>query len=312
MRRLRASGLLALMVATAAGALALELVLRLPGVPYNLQELRTTSTPVLGTAALSLVVALVMGMPPWLGLASRRHPLGPARLLAVTVAHVLAVTCLAIWLLPRESIHDLAGSPVLRWPGQLETVWRFAGLFTVFSASLSAGWLLAETPITGRRWRSNVASAGALAGIGFAFSYWTVVVKACTDNITELLARNAALSSWLALAAGLLALGLASAALNRVVTRSSSRWGLDCVIAALAGAGGGMCLWLALAPRIEKYGATFSALQFLLSPDRSNYLPDAELYPRFGILVAVLVAGLSLAGSLAIVLGPKREPRSDL
>ena len=54
-------------------------------------------------------------------------------------------------------------------------------------------------------------------------------------------------------------------------------------------------LLVGTAQSVEKYGQTFSALQFLLSPDRTHYVSGIELYVRFIIIHYASIAALYLA-----------------
>ena len=49
---------------------------------------------------------------------------------------------------------------------------------------------------------------------------------------------------------------------------------------------------------IIKYDQVFSALQFLLSRDRSHYVGEAELMVRLALALVLLVLGLALLQSL--------------
>ena len=48
-----------------------------------------------------------------------------------------------------------------------------------------------------------------------------------------------------------------------------------------------------LEANVIKYGKVFSALQFLLSTDRTHYVTGASLWGRFTIALALLVCGLA-------------------
>ncbi|MCT6699044.1 hypothetical protein [Rheinheimera sp. 4Y26] len=55
---------------------------------------------------------------------------------------------------------------------------------------------------------------------------------------------------------------------------------------------------MALVPYIYKYNQSFSALQFLLSPDRNNYVPIQQLAINYYLAVAAFIFALSWFGRL--------------
>ena len=104
------------------------------------------------------------------------------------------------------------------------------------------------------------------------------------------------LSASTLLALGLLSVCLGGAALGAAIALPERRRALLAIAAAtlpLAAA----CFHAGLEPTIVKYGQVFSAGQFLLSPDRANYLSPAALTMRFVLawaLAAALIALLQL------------------
>ena len=53
--------------------------------------------------------------------------------------------------------------------------------------------------------------------------------------------------------------------------------------------------WLALEPYVVKYGKVFSAIQFLLSPDREDYVLGSDLVIRFVLMQLGLLLVMGLA-----------------
>lgn len=118
-------------------------------VPYNVRELFRPDAAWLSALLLALAVGWLAVWPVWL---ARRRVSGLARLWQLPLG-LLMYGGVAFLLLhaavPDESLHDLVGSPVLRWPGQWETGLRWVALAAVPGALL---YLAAQTV---RRWRGR-------------------------------------------------------------------------------------------------------------------------------------------------------------
>ena len=56
---------------------------------------------------------------------------------------------------------------------------------------------------------------------------------------------------------------------------------------------GALLLALGLAGEIDKYGQQFSALQFLLSPDRAHYAGPWDIAVRYSVLHVLVLAALA-------------------
>ena len=255
-------------------------------VPYNVRELLQEDSPWLSALLLALVCYWLAVWPVWL---ARRQVSGLARLVQLPLG-LVAYGALAFLLLrvavPIESLHDLAGSPVLGWPGQWELGLRWIALAAV------PGVLLYLAAQTVRRWRGRRLDAlhfwAAVPLLGLA--YWGVVTQAATDNLTELIATPqplafAALCAWLYL----VFLAAASLASPAPATQRSARLAGVAVSLPLAA----LFLHFGLAGQIDKYGQQFSALQFLLSADRQHYATQPVIWLRYGVLHALVIAALA-------------------
>ncbi|MDZ7584913.1 MAG: VanZ family protein [Thiobacillus sp.] len=255
-------------------------------VPYNVRELFRPDAAWLSALLLALAVGWLALWPVWL---ARRRVSGLARLWQLPLG-LLMYGGVAFLLLhaavPDESLHDLVGSPVLRWPGQWETGLRWVALAAAPGALL---YLAAQTV---RRWRGR--RLGALhfwaALPVLLLAYWGVIAQAATDNLTELISAPqplafAALSAWLYI------LFLAAAWLASPVPAAHRIARLAGVAASLPLAA--LFLHLGLAGEIDKYGEQFSALQFLLSADRQHYATLPVIWLRYAalhVLVMVVLA----------------------
>jgi hypothetical protein len=254
--------------------------------PYNVRELLRTDAAWLSALLLALACYWLAVWPVWL---ARRQVPGLGRLLQLPFG-LLAYGGVTFLLLdaavPDESLYDLAGSPVLHWPGQWEIGLRWMALAAAPGALL---YLAAQTV---RRWRGR--HLGALhfwaAVPVLVLAYWGVVVQADTDNLTELMAASQPLA-FLALCAWLYMLFLAAALLASPVSAAHRVTQVAGLIASLPLAA--LFLHLGLAGEIEKYGQHFSALQFLLSSDRQHYAAQPAIWLRYGVLHVLVIAALA-------------------
>ncbi len=262
--------------------------------PYNVREL-FNQAPVFLVALLFPLPIFAAFMPPvqaarWLVAGGwSRSLLFP---LAVVV-HALFAWFAVRAIVPLESIGDIVGAPVLHWPWEWETAGRFVALFGAISTLLTGAALLAGIlcglPGSGRTSLRWLIVAVPLLGA----AYLVVVVNAATDNLTELMRAGGGLSSSFWLAAWLVALAAGGSAIAMLPGRGTRR-GTALLLAASSIPFGWMAVSLGTSPAIAKYGAVFSALQFLLSPDRSHYVVGSRLVARYVVAHAAGLAVLAL------------------
>jgi hypothetical protein len=272
--------------------------------PYNVRELFSETVPWVSGSGLAIaVVGIVLG-PLMLAqvLASRRGASPAWFALGAIILGIL--TWLALWAsVPKESMHDIVGSPILLWPWHFELAGRF--LFVQMPiAVLGAG---AGLLVLARQTRVPMVLAGGrwiVAGLPLlVIAHWVVVPLAATDNLTELMAEGGTYKSsvwliiWFALC-WFCGYGLASA----LVQSSLRMLALYTLLVVVSFPIGHVVLSEGLGDVIEKYGRTFSALQFLLSPARDQLLSEAGVSTRYyqfhGLLVLSIVA-VSLPAWLA-------------
>jgi glycopeptide antibiotics resistance protein len=251
--------------------------------PYNVRELLQHDSPVLSALLLALACYWLAVWPVWL---ARRRVSGGGRLWQLPAGLLLYGTVSFLLLraaVPAESLFDLVGSPVLRWPGQWETGLRWVALAAVPGAML---YLAAQSV---RRWRGRrLAPLHFWAALpALLLAYWGVVAQAATDNLTELMATPqplafAALTGWFYL------LFLAAALLASPGKRVTRLAGVAATLPLAA-----LLLHLGLAGEIDKYGQQFSALQFLLSTDRQHYAAMPVIWLRYAALHVLVIAALA-------------------
>ncbi len=257
-----------------------------PFAPYNLRELLRQDSTWLSALLLALACYWLAVWPVWL---ARRRVSARMRLLQLPLgmlAYGGVVFLLLKGAVTEESLHDLAGSPVLDWAGQWEIGLRWVALSSIPGALL---YLAAQSV---RRWRGRRLGAlhfWAVVPV-LVLAYWGVVAQAATDNLVELLAAPHQLA-FITLCAWLYTLFLAAAVLASPGSTPQRLARLIVLPVSLPLAA--LFLHLGLADVIDKYGEQFSAMQFLLSTDRQHYATQAVVWLRYGVLHVLVIAALA-------------------
>ncbi len=265
-----------------------------PGIPYNLREVIYRGSPILSALMLSLFWFWLAGVPMLFarGLAASR--LFRLLYLPITVSHAAVAAGLILMAAPSESIHDLVGSPVLGWPGQIESMARLTALFAALSVLLSGGAWMAGAAQKGRRY-VGLWAWGACAMMLLMLAHWVVVERAATDNLTELMAGGGGIQASISLSAAVLLLGACGSLLSLLAAGSGVSllatliWALLTLLLSFG------FLVLGLEMNVLKYGQSFSALQFLLSTDRANLASGMELALRYGLASCAGLLALAFA-----------------
>jgi len=292
-------------------AAALWLAARSPSLPYNVRELLAPAHPGRSAMLLSIALFLTLSAPAWL--MTWRRPRTPAIfLLPVALLLIGLVTWFALLAaVPRESIHDLVGSPVLQWPAGLETCARFLALhgavtMLVLAAAACAGVLFDRT-------KAGLLFMSLAVTLVFApLLHWFFVTAAATENLTELMRGGGTpgASAFLAFAVG--CIFFSGSTIAAAIAFRRLTW-LAALLVVVCSAGAYACVAAGTEPFILKYGKLFSALQFLLSAERSHYVAGTELIVRYAVAQASLVAMLALLQYPAwVVLARMMSPRAGL
>ena len=267
----------------------LSAAVNFPGVPYNVRELIAVG-PLGLVSSMSLAVCLfLLANGPMLLL--NRSPLWA--MTAPIALPLMGAFCYGLLRMgvPMESIFDVVGAPVLEWPWEWELLLRFMALWAAIGLQIGLACFLVAVLLEPRGLPTLL--NGLLVATVMAYPlYWVVVDQAATDNLVELLANQAsfAAASWLAF--GAFGVCLAASSLSALVAQPR-RWRslvpllMFGAFLALLGVNAG------LEANVIKYGKVFSALQFLLSTDRTQYVTGASLWGRFIISLALLVCGLA-------------------
>jgi hypothetical protein len=277
-----------------------RVVLRLPGVPYNVKEL-TGDHPTLALIMLGLTLLACGGLPMAFASLSRRQPFLFAKLFGPLAAGVASAVFLILWLIvPMESIDDVVGSPVLAIGRTLERWLRFVGLCAGPLAGVTLGARFVLGDLRAKPFFIGIAVATAV----MLTSYVIVVPLAATNNIAELLRNKGGAAAACGAAGYFMLTGAVFALLARSLAPSSGRfaWFVPFLVLVLSIPIAWQFFVLTTNPRLEKYGHVFSARQFLLSPDREHYLDDREIFLRFAMLQAGLTCVLA-SGAVAVFPG---------
>ncbi len=292
--------------------LALVWLLSFPGSPYNLREMVGHRSLV--GAALALLGAFLLGFGPpvWAGIRMVRcRRAGDGYLWGLVLLMHAALTYLLVRLtLPLETVEDLIGPATLGWPAEWERMLRFTALFAPFSLMTAGGAALIATMrsihvrVFGR-WLLFVLCV-------LPLSYWLVFPEASTTHIVELVAGRGhpaaalfILGWWFILAAG-------AAALSARIAGFVQQWPPVVAVLLLGLPVAYALIYLGTNQAINKYGGQFSALQFLLSADRSHYVTGVAFWFRY-LLAYTGFLGLLVLAQLPLWLWVARglDPRSS-
>jgi glycopeptide antibiotics resistance protein len=264
-------------------AFAIWLIESMPGIPYNLQELVADRNPVIQAVLLSGTLYALFGIP---AVMARLAQLSSRTILILPLLLVAETAVLWLFLrsaVPAESIHDILGTPILGWPGEWEYLFRLSGL-VIGSGIMLAGSCLLTTALLrterGDQYRTFLSWAFISVPL-LALSHWIIVEQAATDNLTELMASGGSWQATLFIAMWMFIAGLAGALVSARVVTGRPPILLVVVVVLLSFPVAYGCLWLGLEQDVHKYNQVFSALQFLLSADRTNLASGSDLLVRF-------------------------------
>ena len=282
------------LLALAVISFALLVLIKLPKIPYNIKELVAPGfSGFLSIVGISVTLLWVVN-----GHFLAIKQFEPTSRGLYVLPLWLLVQALVTWLLlrlsvPMESIHDIVGSPVLGWVWELELIGRFVALHCAIALPMLGAIIL--TAKLGKFDQQGSLTIWFLWILLLAWPLNAVVVSyAATDNLTELMRGGGEFPYALLLAAGVF-LATSSATLPACLLARRNYSHAMFVMIVVAAICSVACLWFGSEPMIIKYGKVFSAWQFLLSPDRNNYMAGSQLWLRFAMafsayigLVAVL------------------------
>ncbi len=297
--------LLALVSLTA----AIWLIAQQPAVPYNIRELLYPGHPIRSAALLSLALFLTLAAPAWFVAWILRRPVAVLLLPIALASNAFLTWVSVVNSVPSRNLHDIVGSPILHWAGETETCVRFIALHSAITLLVTGGVLLAVCLFHPRPFGLVLGWLFLILVFG-PLLHWAIVTQAATDNLTELMrdGGSAPASILLALA------GILSFLTGSLVAASVAfaRRRLRALVLAAACSVGAYLLFVAgTEPALDKYGKVFSALQFMLSPDRAHYVGQGELVARYATAFLLLIAATALLQYRAWVAMAAGMPRRN-
>lgn len=298
-------------------AALLWLILRLPGIPYNLKELFLFNGNILFIFIFVLALLWIGAGASWIS----SKILSSSRPLISLPGWVFAASLISLGLLSisvtQESIADITGSNNLYWFVINKDIWgeswrhifewlgptfismlerpvRYTALYAplvIFLALIISFFSLrTQHKQVARKMLILIISALPWLWLAKAIAFsWS-----STDNLNELIARNGALG----MGGGFyLYLLLFALCINAIILANMSghimEWILGIALSLTMLPLGWLLLSLGLEPEVHKYGHIFSGAQFLLGPDRKQILPETELFARWCLVQAGFIIIIS-------------------
>lgn len=261
------------------------MVTHMPYVPYNIRELiEPGKAGLLSVMGLGLAVYwIVNGHLIFLQWAKRDRML---MLPLWLIAQGLVTWILIRGSVPMESIHDIVGSPVLKWPWEWEMFGRFLCLHgAIMLQSIGACLLIS---VINKQARVEIFITWLIWSAILSWPLYAVVVEnAATDNLTELMRDSGTFLSSTTLAIGFLAFFTTGGALSNAIAIPTNRRS-SIILVLVASLISTACFWMGSEEIIVKYGKVFSAWQFILSTDRQTYATGINLLLRFAIAYGLM------------------------
>lgn len=270
------------LIAFALLAIGFAILAKLPGVPYNIKELIAPgSGGVFSIVGISLTLLwLINGH--FLAIHKLSSPFRALWLLPLwLLVHALVTWILLRLSVPLESIHDIVGSPVLDWIWEFELIGRYVALHSAITMSILGAMIL--TARLSRDMPMGFLPIWCLWSLLLAGPLHAVIVgHAATDNLTELMRERGSFPYFMLLISGVFFASFSGTLLARLLAFGKHLLAkLSLILVAVVSSVA--CLWFGSEPMILKYGKVFSAWQFLLSSNRSNYIDGPQLWLHFAV-----------------------------
>lgn len=329
----RRAAVISALVIVAVIAVGLKVLLQLPTIPYNVKELFRGNGSVPALIVFAMALLWIGAGAVWLGRSLIRSR-SPGLLLAPLTMAVSLVSLTLLWSgVSSESIGDIAGASNRFWfvtnkniwgdvwrdlflyldapevIGFLETCVRYWALYTPLIVCLGLMIYVQEHRVE----RAHSRPAQLALAVSALLLLWLCKAIAfdwsSTDNLNELIAYD---GEWGWGGGGYLYALLFLLCLNATLLAQSSignsrRLGATALFSLAAIPVGWWLINQGLEQSVEKYGAVFSGVQFLLGPDRTHLLSQDTLLLRW---CAVQIAGTLLLG-LGLRLGQQAFSQPD-
>jgi hypothetical protein len=259
-------------------------------VPYNVRNLLHPVHPLLSLVVLAGFLYWTLGFP-----VITNYWLASSRQRAISYPVLLFCHSIIAWFLLSHSvsfdrIHKIVGAPVLSWHWYWDPAGRFVALFTAISMWLTCGTLFAIRLSYNRKITTPfmvwIITTSALS----PFIYWIVISKAATDNLIELMAGNGSMLAAVLLCVYLSTITFEGSLLAAQTQKRFRNLPLSTLLALVLSIPiACLAIYFGLEQHVEKYGKSFSALQFLLSSNRENYAQGFELVARYFVFHVTIV-----------------------
>lgn len=263
-------------------------------IPYNIRELVVDEYPLFSSFLFACFLVWSCGVPTLIAFWFNNSSKKIWTFFGVAIVHGLVGFVFLRSAVPTESIHDILGSPILFWPWEFELIGRFLALYFIITFSFSFSALLSFLIIFGDN-RSILLRYLAYGLMFSTFSHYIVFERASTDNLTELIESGGTLYSSFLLILFLMIVSLVASQFALIVSRiniGSKR--IILLLALISFPAAFLCVYTATENSVLKYGQEFSALQFLLSPDRQHLVETPELLLRYAIVHSAIVLLIAL------------------
>ena len=207
---------------------------------------------------------------------------------------LLLLTSIFVFMLLLISI---PGDPMLHWSWDWESTVKHGGSFGRFSILLaSILWCLAGAFCLSNRTQKGMLQAFylwlLLSMIVFPLSHYVIIINAGTDNVTELLRDGGGWLPSLLIFCLLFLLFYTTNLLGSIIT-GSKKIKVKYVIFFIVSLP--ISYFLAAAASEEfiiKNGSVFSAMQFLLSPVRTQYVPQKQIYFHYLLVYTLMIISI--------------------
>lgn len=265
----------------AVSILVMFLISRIPVMPYNVRELLSDNFSAIAGFCLMLYLLVLPAT-----FTFNTY----ARFILFSPVLWLTQGVIIFWLLyatvPAESLYDIVGAPVTTLPKSIELLLRFIGFFCLiqFNCMAAMQFIYSRSKIP-----TTILWLGTNAIVALLW-YLAVVKMAATDNIVELLADGGSPTAIAALVIWLMLLFSTAAYLaQQCCTPVSARWKYIPLLILFVLPVSWCLLQYATESVIVKYQQVYSALQFLLSTDRTQYAGPQQLFMRYGLAFITLL-----------------------
>lgn len=252
--------------------------------PYNVRELIAGDYAFFRCVGMSMSLFWCLGFPVWFLSNAIKKKMNAF----LCFIYGVGIHSFFSWVLirtaaPVESIHDIVGYPVLDIPAEIEMFLRFFSLFSVLSFALFGG-VLSTIAITRVEKKTGIYFAMGLIAVivMLPIHHWVIIIAAATDNLTELMVEEGYSFAIIGIFLYFFVFGFAGSMVSAAIALYRTLnflWAIGVVLISFPL--GYMLLNWGTEAVIYKYGQVFSALQFLLSPDREHFLAENELFISF-------------------------------